>query len=70
MMKFEEFVTITHDVLEDYNYSRLSIENGDDFYTTQATFSSFEEVKLQIPSTWNGNQYKLYLENYLKYIDI
>ena len=42
MMKFEEFVTITHDVLEDYNYSRLSIENGDDFYTTQATFSSFE----------------------------
>lgn len=68
-MTFEEFILISHEVLDSYEYVKIEFENQDSYYVVSATFSSIESLKLNINKWWNVKEYKEYLKNYIKYID-
>lgn len=69
-MKFEEFVMTTHDILDSYKYLKLSLEQSESEYKVIADFDELDLLRLNVPKTWDSEEYKTYLENYLKYIDL
>lgn len=68
-MTFEEFVIATHEILDEYSYTKLDITNHINYYVVQAMFSSIESINLDIHKWWNVEEYKNYLKSYIKYID-
>ena len=68
-MTFEEFILISHEVLDSYEYVKIEFENQDGYYVISATFSGIESLKLNINKCRDMEEYRKYLKNYLNFLD-